>query len=370
MNGKNESGGERRRLVVIGGGIAGSLLAESLQFDVDVTLIDPKEYFEITWASLRAMVEPSFGKRSVINHRDYFTNGRIVTSNAINITDTVVLTAEGHIVPYDYLVIATGHAESVPKTRTARLAEYQAENEKIKSAHSILIVGGGPTGVELAGEIAVDFPEKKVTLVHNGSRLMEFIGPKAADKTLKWLRSKNVDVKLEQRVDLNSIPEVDENGSRIYHSLAGETIKADCHFLCAGKPLGSAWLKDTVLKNNLDFHGRLVVDEYLRVKGRKNIFAIGDITNIPEIKQGYLAQKHAEVAAGNLKLLMAGGKECKMAAYKPDGSVTAIVSLGRRDAVAQFPFITIIGLIPGMIKSGDLFVGKTRKQRGLEPHVV
>ncbi|KAJ9188621.1 hypothetical protein P3X46_000001 [Hevea brasiliensis] len=346
MNGKNESGGERRRLVVIGGGIAGSLLAESLQFDVDVTLIDPKEYFEITWASLRAMVEPSFGKRSVINHRDYFTNGRIVTSNAINITDTVVLTAEGHIVPYDYLVIATGHAESVPKTRTARLAEYQA------------------------GEIAVDFPEKKVTLVHNGSRLMEFIGPKAADKTLKWLRSKNVDVKLEQRVDLNSIPEVDENGSRIYHSLAGETIKADCHFLCAGKPLGSAWLKDTVLKNNLDFHGRLVVDEYLRVKGRKNIFAIGDITNIPEIKQGYLAQKHAEVAAGNLKLLMAGGKECKMAAYKPDGSVTAIVSLGRRDAVAQFPFITIIGLIPGMIKSGDLFVGKTRKQRGLEPHVV
>lgn len=156
-----------------------------------------------------------------------------------------------------------------------------AENEKIKSAHSILIVGGGPTGVELAGEIAVDFPEKKVTLVHSGSRLMEFIGPKAANKALKWLRSKNVDVKLEQRVDLNSVPELDENGTRIYHSSGGETIKADCHFLCIGKPLGSAWLKGTVLENNLDNQGCLVVDEHLRVKGQKNIFAIGDITNIP-----------------------------------------------------------------------------------------
>lgn len=85
------------------------------------------------------------------------------------------------------------------------------------------------------------------------------------------------------------------------------------------------------------------------------------------MKQGYLAQNHAEVAAKNLKLLMAEGKASKMAIYKPNSSRIAIVSLGRRDAVAQFPLITISGLIPGMIKSRDLFVGKTRKQRGLDP---
>lgn len=85
-----------------------------------------KEYFEITWASLRAMVEPSFGKRSVINHKDYLRNGRIIASKAINITDTDVLTADGGIFPFDYLVIATGHVESVPKTRAERLAEYEA----------------------------------------------------------------------------------------------------------------------------------------------------------------------------------------------------------------------------------------------------
>ncbi|KAJ6315933.1 hypothetical protein OIU78_019250 [Salix suchowensis] len=274
------------------------------------------------------------------------------------------LTADDRSIPYDYLVIATGHSDPVPKTRMERLKEYQAENEKIKSAQYVLIVGGGPTGVELAGEISFDFPEKHVTLVHSGSRLLEFIGPKASAKTLQWLTSKRVEVKLEQRVDLNSI--TDSNGSKIYHTTAGESIKADCHFICTGKPLGSEWLKGTILKNNLDGQGRLMVDEYLRVKGRKNIFAIGDITDVPEIKQGYLAQKHALVAAENLKLLMAGGKERKMSTYKP-GSSTAIVSLGRRDAVAQFPFTTLIGIFPGMIKSSDLFVGKTRKQRGLQP---
>jgi len=152
-----------------------------------------------------------------------------------------------------------------------------AENQKINSAGSILIVGGGPTGVELAGEIAVDFPDKKVTLVHNGSRLLEFIGPKAANKTLHWLKSKQVEVKLEQRVNLDSVSEE----RKTYETSEGEIISADCHFLCTGTPLGSVWLKETMLKNNIDSRGRLMVDENLRVKGQKNIFAIGDITDIP-----------------------------------------------------------------------------------------
>ncbi|XVE79173.1 hypothetical protein DITRI_Ditri14bG0036700 [Diplodiscus trichospermus] len=357
-----ESGGEKGRVVIVGGGIAGSLLAKSIQFNADVTLIDPKEFLEITWANLRNMVEPSFAERSVINHRDYLTNGRIITSAAVNITDTEVLTADGRLVAYDYLVIATGHRDPVPTTKTERLNQYQAENQKIQSAHSILIVGGGPTGVELAGEIATDFPEKKVTLVHKGPRLLEFIGTKAADKALSWMISKKVEVILEQAVDLNST----SDGGQMYQTSTGESIKADCHFLCAGKPLASSWLNETILRTNLDKSGRLMVDEYLRVKGRRNIFAIGDITDIPELKQGYLAHKHTLVVAKNLKLLMAGGKESKMSTYEP-GSAIALVSLGRKDAIAQFPFITISGCVPGLLKSRDLFVGRTRKQMGLQP---
>ena len=87
---------------------------------------------------------------------------------------------------------------------------------------------------------------------------------------------------------------------------------------------------------------------------------------IQELKQGYLAHKHALVVAKNLKLLMAGGKESKMSTYEP-GSSIALVSLGRKDAVAQFPFTTVSGFVPGLLKSGDLFVGRTRKQMGLQP---
>ncbi|KAG5568291.1 hypothetical protein H5410_064691, partial [Solanum commersonii] len=102
-----------------------------------------------------------------------------------------------------------------------------------------------------------------------------------------------------------------------------------------------------------------------------------------ELKQGYLAQKHALImAAKNLKLLMSGGKESKLPIYEPrsSGSIflhdnhwislqddQMIVPLGRQDAVAKFFFATIIGLVPGMIKCKDLYVGKTRKKMGLQP---
>ncbi|XP_058109057.1 uncharacterized protein LOC131252415 [Magnolia sinica] len=355
---------QKKRVVIVGGGIAGGLLAKSLQSLADVVLIDPKEYFEIPWAKLRSMVEPSFAERSVFNHVNYFKSGRIVTSSAVNITETEVLTAGGHRITYDYLVIATGHADSFPMTRADRLKQFEEDNKKIKSAKSILIIGGGPTGVELAGEIAVDFPEKKVTLVHRGQRLLDFIEPKASVKALYWLMSKKVEVLLDQSVNLDSI----SNGGSAYETSTGETIAADCHFVCAGSAmLASSWLKDTVLKESLDLRGRLMVDEYLRVTGHDNVFAIGDITNIPEIKQGFCAQRHAMVVTKNIKLLIEEGDKNRMATYKASSPI-AMVSLGRKEAVAQFPLVTVSGCIPGMIKSRDLFVGKTRKQMGLDPH--
>ncbi|XP_062087100.1 uncharacterized protein LOC133793867 [Humulus lupulus] len=355
-----KSGVEKRRVVVVGGGVAGSIVAQSLQFCADVVLIDQKEYFEIAWGTLRAMVKPSFAERIVINHSDYLRNVNIVASTAVNVTDTEVSTADGQSLPYDYLVIATGHKDFFPRTRDERLSQYEAEFEKIKSANSILIVGGGPTGVELAGEIVYDFPEKKVTMVHSGARLLEFVDSKASQKALEWLISKNVEVLLGQSVNVEGVSDGHFQTSK------GETIKADRHYVCTGKPVGSSWLTETVLKDSLGIHGRLMVDENLRVRGRKNVFGIGDITDVKERKHRYIAQKHAQIAVKNLKVLLVGGKESKMAKYK-NFLETTLVSLGRKEGVAQFPFVTISGCIPGKIKSEDLFVSKTRKQLGLKP---
>lgn len=121
----------------------------------------------------------------------------------------------------------------------------------------------------------MDFPVKKVTLVHRGQRLLEFVTPAASKKALNWLTSKKVEVILGQSVDLEGA------SYGRYLSSGGETIIADCHFLCTGKPLASSWLNETFINKSLDDKGRIIVDKHLRVAGHTNIFALGDITNIP-----------------------------------------------------------------------------------------
>ncbi|KAJ3671390.1 hypothetical protein LUZ60_007469 [Juncus effusus] len=246
-----------------------------------------------------------------------------------------------------------------------RIEMFQEENEKIMKSKSILIIGGGPVGVELAAEIAMDYPDKRISLVHSGPRLLEFISPKASSKASEWLSSRKIRVLLNQSIDLENISESD----RVYKTSAGETIFADTYFDCTGKQIGSEWLGNSILKEYLNENGRVMVDENLRVGGLKNIFAIGDITDTQECKQGELAQKHATLVAKNLKMLIKHGsnsKEQKLLKYKPATSASAMVTLGRRDALADYPFMTIAGLIPGMVKSRDLCVGRTRKLMGLD----
>ncbi|XP_065020417.1 uncharacterized protein LOC135645706 [Musa acuminata AAA Group] len=353
------------RVVIVGGGIAGSLLAKSIQFHADVVLIDQKEYFEIPWATLRSTVEQPVAEKAIFSHTDYLVNGTVITSSAVDVTETDVITADGRHVTYDYLVIATGHTTTSPRCKRDMIEKFKEANVKMRTSSSVLVIGGGPAGVELASDIASVYPDKKVTLVHSGSRLLGFISRKAGNKALEWLRSKNVDVLLEQSIDLDTISEADG----IYMTSAGEAIAADCYYVCVNKRLGSSWLrKSMVLKDSLDIYGQLKVDEHLRVKGRNNIFAIGDIIDVSERKQGMLAQKHAMVAAKNLKQLMkVSNKETKLSKYRPSISIT-MVSLGKKDAVAELPFTTMSGFLPGLIKTRELFLRRTRKLLGVDHH--
>lgn len=352
---------EAKRVVVVGGGVAGAHVVKALQLDAAVTLIDPKDYFEIPWAMLRSMVEPSFAERSVFDHKDYMHSGRLVKSSAVNATDTHVVTALGEHIPYDYLVIGTGGKFNGSSTKQERLKQFEAEHEKIKNASRILIIGGGPTGVELAAEIKVDFPDKKVIIIHASHRLINFLGEKASQKAMDWLVSKKVEVHLNERIDLESLSESNDT----YTTSSGMTISADCHFVCVGNRVASSWLQESVFKDSVDKDGHLKVDDCLRLRGKTNVFAVGDITDVKEIKQGFLAERHATVVAGNIKKLMLNSKQ-KLTTYKA-ASPMAMVSLGRNVAVAQLPFGTTIGCIPGRIKSRGLFVGKTRKGLGLTP---
>lgn len=89
---------------------------------------------------------------------------------------------------------------------------------------------------------------------------------------------------------------------------------------------------------------------------------------IQELKLGYLAQRHAVVAAKNIRLLMKNPSDTNLNVYKA-ALPLSLIALGRREAVAQFYCLSMIGRLPGMIKSGDLFVGRTRRQLGLLPEL-
>ena len=72
------------------------------------------------------MVEPSFARRSLINHVEYLPKAHVVATTAVDLTDSEVLTTEGRMVAYDYLVIATGHMGDGPSTKAEKLNYYQA----------------------------------------------------------------------------------------------------------------------------------------------------------------------------------------------------------------------------------------------------
>ncbi|KAG0623663.1 hypothetical protein M758_3G192100 [Ceratodon purpureus] len=86
---------------------------------------------------------------------------RLLMGSATDATRTEVTTDTGIKVPYEFLVICTGSEYLGPNSRVDRLDRYQKANRKLVESQGLLIIGGGPVGVELAGEIVSDFPTKK-----------------------------------------------------------------------------------------------------------------------------------------------------------------------------------------------------------------
>ncbi|XP_057819052.1 uncharacterized protein LOC131032140 [Cryptomeria japonica] len=352
---------QKKRVVIVGGGVAGANAAKALEDHADVTLIDPKEYFEVPYAKLRCMVEPGFAEKSVFLHSEYLKKAKIIVSTVTGMTKEAVTTASGEKVQYDFLVIACGTPHTGPSTTTERLKQIQSKNKKIKDAKTILIIGGGPAGVELAGEIISDFPEKKVILLHSRGRLHDILGEKSSQKSLNWLKGKNVDVHFNERIDLSNISETTTS----FTTNSGKTIIADCHFICIGKKLGTSWVKDSMFQDVVDERGQIKVDKYLRVEGTTNVFAGGDIINVKELKQGNSAMMHAVLIAENIKKLSKNPNESKLGTYKPIPNIASI-SLGRDTANTQLPFGTFCNRFFGMLIARDLFVSRTRKGFGLK----
>ncbi|MDF3604909.1 FAD-dependent oxidoreductase [Paracoccus sp. DMF-8] len=181
----------RPRLIVIGGGYVGSAVARRLDGDLDVTLIEPKQAFVHTPAMIRALVQPGLSEQALLPYDPLLRRGRVIRDRVTGIgsggigsggggsggaADHVTL-ASGGRVQGDLILIATGsgHAGFL-KPLGDSIADFRSLQSdtarRIAGARHIAIVGAGPVGIELAGEIAHACPDKAVTLLSAHPTLM------------------------------------------------------------------------------------------------------------------------------------------------------------------------------------------------------
>ncbi|MCP4356794.1 MAG: FAD-dependent oxidoreductase, partial [Chloroflexi bacterium] len=182
--------------LIIGGGFAGVGVAQKLAKNgVDVTLVDRKNYFEVTFATLRNVTNPKLiGNRPRKLYRDFF-EGTFIQASVASMNDKEAKLTNGETIHFNRAVIATGSRyPTLPLAKSNTAFDYSERNQEMLDEHkslaaakSVLVIGGGFVGVEFAGDIASAFPDKDVTLAHATGTLLEQAKPKAQRKALEQL---------------------------------------------------------------------------------------------------------------------------------------------------------------------------------------
>ncbi|MFC8517222.1 NAD(P)/FAD-dependent oxidoreductase [Streptomyces sp. NPDC057257] len=327
-------------IVVIGGGYAGVRLAKRLDETARVTLVDRKDVFFHRIASLRAGVRPDWSVTPFIPYDRLLRNGRVVVGKALRVDTTgrEVVLATGERLPYDVVVIATGADYPEPArftgtTTDEALKSFAGHQQKIAHAEHILVVGGGPSGVELSAEIRLARPDARVTLAHSGRSLLSSTGVERAGRRAQaWLESHDVEVRLDSFMSPG-------HDFGTYRDARGNTIAADLSFWATGTTPNTLWLRLGGHGDWLNGSGHIKVDRSLRVEGRPDVFAVGDVNDATEHKITPAALAQADLAAWNIRahLNSAGRDRKEPRHYRPVQRTPLIVPFGPADGVTVVP---------------------------------
>lgn len=375
----NPNTGENRfpRVVIIGGGFGGIEVAKKLKDkEVEVLLLDRNNYhtfqpllYQVATGTLEAD-SIAFPLRKMFKGQKNF-KFRIADVTAIHEDNKTLSTSIGTIA-YDYLVIATGATtnffgnkkvahyslgmKSVPEALNIRSYCLQniekallQETKADRYAHlNFVVVGAGPTGVELSGAIAElrnhilakDYPElnKKemhVYLVEGLDRVLANLSPQASEKAALYLKELKVKVKLNTQVtgyDGNVITFAD-----------GSCINTKTVIWSAGV---KGQFPEGIDAGIVERGNRVRVDEINRVAGMNDVFAIGDVAAMitEELPRGHpgvapVAQQQGRTLAANL-LRLINGEPVVPFRYFDKGSMATI---GRNKAVVDIGKIRFQG---------------------------
>ena len=360
------------RVVIIGGGFAGLALARGLEKkEIQVVLIDKHNYHTfqpLLYQVATGGLEPdsiAFPLRKRFNDKENFYF-RLTEVTKINPTENTIETTIGNL-DYDELIIATGsttnffgntnikkHAmemKSVPQALNIRSlvlenfeeALLESNFEKRKALMNFVIVGGGATGVELAGALAemkkgilpkdypdLDIRQMKINLIQSSDCLLKGMSEEASAKAEDFLIKLGVDVWKNLRV-------LDYDGEKV-------TTNGEDHFR-AQTVIWAAGVKGETI-NGLDADClieracRYKVDVFNKVIGTENIYAIGDVASMQKeaLKYGHPMMAQPAIQQGKLlaKNIVAKlrGKEQKEFVYDDKG---AMATIGRNKAVVDLP---------------------------------
>ncbi|WP_030665134.1 NAD(P)/FAD-dependent oxidoreductase [Streptomyces cellulosae] len=327
-------------VVVIGGGYAGVRLAKRLDGIARVTLVDRKEVFFHRIASLRAGVRPEWTVTPFIPYDRLLRDGRVVAGKAVRV-DTVerqVVLATGERLPYDVVVIATGADYPEPARFTGTTTEeaaktFAAHQRDIATADHVLVVGGGPSGVELSAEVRLARPDARVTLAHAGPVLLDSTGSERAGRRARaWLEAHDVEVRLDSFMS----PGVDFG---TYRDARGTVLEADLSFWATGTTPNTLWLRLGGHGDWLNASGQVKVDRTLRVGGRSDVFAVGDVNDATELKITPVALAQADLAAWNIRahLTSSGRHRKEPRLYRAVHRTPLIVPFGPADGLTMLP---------------------------------
>lgn len=184
------AGPQPKNIVVVGASFAGyhtaRCLVNSIPSGYRVVVIEKNSHFQLTWVLPRFCVVDGHDNKPFIPYGAYLKGPQ---GSSLWINDTVeniepgkdgqgrVQTAAGEWINYEYLVLATGSSAELPsrvcaETKSDGMKALHNQRQKLTAARDIVVVGGGPAGIELAADAKAQFPRKNVTLIHSRKTLL------------------------------------------------------------------------------------------------------------------------------------------------------------------------------------------------------
>jgi NADH dehydrogenase len=375
--GANIPSSDLERVVILGGGFAGIELAKKLSSKkYQIVLLDKNNYHQfqpLFYQVATAGLEPSaisFPFRKLFQKNKQF-HFRMTSVEGVDTSNQEVYTDIG-VIKYDKLVVAMGattnfynnaqiEANVLPLKSTAEAlnlrntlfntfekALLESNAAKRKALLTVVIVGGGATGVEVSGSLAdmrklilpkdypeINFDEMEIYLVDGAERLLSGMKEHASQKAKEYLQK--LGIKLIQKAHVTSY-----DGSILVLG-NGEAIETHTVIWAAGVKANA--LKgiemELILPNN-----RISVNEYNQVNSYSNVFALGDIASMSsDVPYPKGHPQVAQVAIQQARFLARNLNEQKQSSwkkftYKDLGSMATI---GRNLAVVEFPKMKFAG---------------------------